>query len=95
MNVCALIPSYDPDERLISTVEDLRAAGFHHIIVVDDGSRPDCLPYFEALTPLGMRSHSFVAQQRERRGPENRFFDFSYPGMVRCWSRHRGWGRTT
>ena len=53
MNVCALIPSYDPDERLISTVEDLRAAGFYHIIVVDDGSRLDCQPYFEALTPLG------------------------------------------
>ena len=53
MNVCALIPSYDPDERLISTVEDLRAVGFHHIIVVDDGSRPDCQPNFDALTPLG------------------------------------------
>ena len=53
MNVCALIPSYDPDERLISTVKTLRSAGFHHIIVVDDGSRLDCLPYFEALPPLG------------------------------------------
>ena len=53
MNVCALIPSYDPDERLISTVEDLRSAGFYHIIVVDDGSRPDCQPYFDALAPLG------------------------------------------
>lgn len=53
MNVCALIPSYDPDERLISTAEDLRAAGFHHIIVVDDGRRPDCQPYFDALTPPG------------------------------------------
>lgn len=52
MNVCALIPSYDPDERLISTVEDLRVVGFHHIIVVDDGSRPDCQPYFDALPPL-------------------------------------------
>ena len=53
MNVCAMIPSYDPDERLISTVEDLRWAGFRHIIVVDDGSRPDCQPYFDALAPLG------------------------------------------
>ena len=52
MNVCALIPSYDPDERLISTVEDLRSAGFRHIIVVDDGSRPDRQPYFDALIPL-------------------------------------------
>ena len=49
MNVCALIPSYDPDERLVSTVKDLQSAGFRHIIVVDDGSRPDCQPYFDAL----------------------------------------------
>ena len=27
MNVCALIPSYNPDKRLISTVEDLQPAG--------------------------------------------------------------------
>lgn len=52
MKVCALIPSYNPDERLISTVEDLRAVGFHHIIVVDDGSRVDCQPYFEELAPM-------------------------------------------
>lgn len=52
MNVCALIPSYDPDERLVSTVKDLQSAGFRHIIVVDDGSRPDCQPYFDALKPL-------------------------------------------
>ena len=49
MNVCALIPSYNHDIRLISTAVDLRAAGFHHIIVVDDGSRPDCQPYFQEL----------------------------------------------
>ena len=52
MNVCALIPSSDPDERLVSTVKDLQSAGFRHIIVVDDGSRPDCQPYFDALKPL-------------------------------------------
>ena len=52
MNVCALIPSYNPDKRLISTVEDLQAAGFYHIIAIDDGSRPDCQPYFDALTSL-------------------------------------------
>ena len=49
MNVCALIPSYNPDIQLISTAVDLRAVGFHHIIVVDDGSRPDCQPYFQEL----------------------------------------------
>ena len=52
MNVCALIPSYNPDERLVSTAEDLRACGFRHIIAVDDGSRPDCQPYFQALEQM-------------------------------------------
>ena len=52
MNVCALIPSYNPDKRLVSTVKDLQAVGFHHIIVVDDGSRPDCQQYFDALATL-------------------------------------------
>ena len=55
MNVCALIPSYDPDERLVSTVEDLRASGFHHIIVVDDGSRADCQQYFDKLILMGCK----------------------------------------
>lgn len=49
MNVCALIPSYDPDEGLISTVKSLREIGFQHIIVVDDGSRAECQTYFDAL----------------------------------------------
>ena len=52
MNVCALIPSYNPDEWLVSTAEDLRACGFRHIIAVDDGSRPDCRPYFQALEQM-------------------------------------------
>ena len=49
MNLCALIPSYNPDERLISTVDDMHQAGFRHIIVVDDGSCPVCQRYFDAL----------------------------------------------
>ena len=34
-----ILPSYNPSERLISTVKGLIAAGFDDIILVDDGSR--------------------------------------------------------
>ena len=33
-----LIPSYEPDEKLIMLLEGLQEAGFHNVIVVDDGS---------------------------------------------------------
>ena len=53
MNVCALIPSYNPDERLAATVQSLLTAGFRHIIVVDDGSSPTRRLYFDRLEPMG------------------------------------------
>ena len=53
MNICALVPSYNPDERLVSTAKGLRDAGFRHVIVVDDGSRPECRPYFDSLLAMG------------------------------------------
>lgn len=55
MNVCALIPSYNPDERLVTTVRGLREAGFQHIIVVDDGSRAECRPYFDELEAMNCK----------------------------------------
>lgn len=36
MNI--LIPSYEPDERLLLLIMQLRAAGSFPIVVVDDGS---------------------------------------------------------
>ena len=33
-----VIPSYEPDEKLIILLEKLREAGFVQIVVVDDGS---------------------------------------------------------
>lgn len=38
MNICAIIPSLDPDEKLLEVVSSLKEKGFEHIIVVDDGS---------------------------------------------------------
>lgn len=38
LDLSIIIPSYNPDEKLIKVVEGLREKGFHDIIVVNDGS---------------------------------------------------------
>ncbi len=38
MNICAVIPSYDPDEKLHEVVNALTDLGFNNIIIVDDGN---------------------------------------------------------
>ncbi len=46
------IPALNPDERLIDLAEALIAAGVRHIVVVDDGSKPECGAVFAALAKL-------------------------------------------
>ena len=41
LKVSLIIPSLDPDEKLLHTVEDAINAGFDDIIVIDDGSSPE------------------------------------------------------
>ena len=36
-NIAVLIPAYKPDRRLNQLVDDLLAAGFNNLVVVDDG----------------------------------------------------------
>ncbi len=33
-----IIPSYEPDDRLITLLQNLKFAGFTNIVVLDDGS---------------------------------------------------------
>lgn len=47
MNVTAIVPSLNPDEKFLRVVEGLVEAGFESIILVDDGSRADCRVWFE------------------------------------------------
>lgn len=37
MKVTAVVPSYEPDEKLIQVVDGLLAEGFDDIVVVNDG----------------------------------------------------------
>lgn len=48
-NIVAVIPSLEPDDRLSTYINDLRTAGFTHIVVVDDGSSELYQPIFSSL----------------------------------------------
>lgn len=49
LDLCIIIPSYNPDDKLVKVVEGLRAKGFHDIIVVNDGSDSDHQKPFEQI----------------------------------------------
>lgn len=46
-DVVIMIPSYNPDEKFITFLMDLRNAGYEHIIVIDDGSGKNSSHFFE------------------------------------------------
>ncbi len=48
-----LIPSLEPDERLVTYVKELKAAGFEQIVVVDDGSGAISRPIFDRVAEAG------------------------------------------
>jgi len=52
MKPVILIPSYNPDQRLLDTLQLLGEHGYTRIVVVDDGSKSECLPIFQAVTDL-------------------------------------------
>lgn len=46
-DITVIIPSLDPDERLLTVVESVREHGFTDIVLVNDGSAQENLHYFE------------------------------------------------
>ena len=42
-----IIPSYEPDEKLIKLLADLKEKGFSKIVIVDDGSGEEYQHFFE------------------------------------------------
>ncbi len=47
MNVTAVVPSLNPDEKFLRVVQGLVEAGFDSILLVDDGSKPEHRVWFE------------------------------------------------
>ena len=43
--ISVVLPSLDPDEKLIAVVDGLLEYGFSHIILVNDGSKQENLHY--------------------------------------------------
>ena len=46
--ISVVLPSLDPDEKLLTVIDGLLAAGFRDIILVNDGSKQENLHYFES-----------------------------------------------
>ena len=51
--VSIILPSYKPDDKMVSAVIDLRAAGFEDIVVVDDGGGEEYNCYFDKVREMG------------------------------------------
>ena len=47
--ISVVLPSLDPDEKLVAVVDGLLEYGFSHIILVNDGSKQENLHYFTDL----------------------------------------------
>ena len=46
-NISVVLPSLDPDEKLLAVMDGLLKAGFEDIILINDGSKPENLHFFE------------------------------------------------
>lgn len=65
MNIVAVIPSLNPDEKLSKIVEDLIKIGFSRIYVINDGSDLETLHYF---TSVATHAECIVLQHPENKG---------------------------
>lgn len=48
-----IIPAYQPDHRLLDLISDIRSNCDYEIILVNDGSAPECRPIFESALEAG------------------------------------------
>ncbi|MGM9600065.1 MAG: glycosyltransferase [Faecousia sp.] len=55
--ISVVLPSLDPDEKLIAVVDGLLEVGFTDIILVNDGSKPENLHYFTDLAAAHPEIH--------------------------------------
>ena len=55
MQSVVLIPSLNPDEKLIRLLEGLHELDIRDILLVDDGSKPETKHYFEQARQMGCR----------------------------------------
>lgn len=90
MKPIILIPAYNPDEKLMPFVEELRGAGYDRLVVVNDGSKPECQAVFDGLSDLpGVYVLHHAVNLGKGRGLKTAF-NFvlqrlpQYPGVISC-----------
>jgi len=64
-NIAVLIPAYKPDRRLNQLVDDLLAAGFNNLVVVDDGGQE---PFREIFNDLEGKAAVLVHEVNRGKG---------------------------
>lgn len=52
MKAVVVLPSFNPDEKMVYTIKGLLKEGFEDIVVVDDGSCAECEKFFEEIKCL-------------------------------------------
>lgn len=52
MNTIVIVPSLNPDGKMVNTVKSILAEGFTDVVVVNDGSGPEYLSFFEEVSKL-------------------------------------------
>ena len=52
MNVTIIVPSLNPDEKMVNTVKGILAEGFTDVVVVDDGSAAEYKEPFETVAAM-------------------------------------------
>lgn len=90
-NICIMIPAYNPDDKFIRFLEDLKNAGYKKILVIDDGSRADTKHFFqEAVDNYGcdLVRHSInLGQGRAYKSGFNHYLQGGYTdtvGVIQC-----------
>ncbi|OBZ11346.1 MULTISPECIES: bifunctional glycosyltransferase family 2/GtrA family protein [Bacillales] len=80
MNI--LIPSYEPDERLVSLIEQLREIGSFPIVVVDDGSGIAYRELFRSVRELGCTVITHSANKGKGHALKSGFHYFQRKGIT-------------
>ena len=80
MNI--LIPSYEPDERLVALIGQLRAIGSFPIVVVDDGSGDAYKALFSSVRKLGCTVITHSANKGKGHALKTGFHYFQQAGTT-------------
>ena len=68
-----LIPTLNPESKLVPYIQKLIEKGFEHIIVVNDGSREECDSIFDLLQDMGCMVYKHAVNYGKGRALKNGF----------------------